>query len=68
MARHFTIVEQAFALAKSGDVASVSELTSKLRREGHDTFQFAGPSIRQQLRSLIEEARGHKRSLPAGLP
>jgi hypothetical protein len=61
MANHFTIAEHAFALAKSGDLASVSELTSKLRQEGHDTFQFAGPSIRQQLRLLIEEGQSRKR-------
>jgi hypothetical protein len=54
-----TTLERAFALARSGDHASVADIRAQLRREGHDQVEahLAGPAIGRQLRALCDAAR-----------
>lgn len=51
-----TALERAFELAKSGDYATVSDLTKQLKSEGFATSQITGPSLSKQLRELCAEA------------
>ncbi len=51
-----TALERAFQLAKSGQVATVTELKTTLKREGFDALQLEGASLMRQLRGLIEVA------------
>lgn len=52
-------LERAFALARSGEYASVGEIRARLRRERCDSVDghLSGPSITKQLRLLCDEAR-----------
>ena len=54
-----TTLERAFALARSGDCASVNDIRLRLKSERFDQVDahLAGPAIARQLRSLCEEAR-----------
>jgi hypothetical protein len=54
-----TTVERAFALARSGRFANVSDIRLALKRERFDNVEahLAGPSLVRQLRALCEEAR-----------
>jgi hypothetical protein len=54
-----TTLERAFALAESGEYASVPELRIRLRSEGYDQVDahLAGRSISRQLRALCDAAR-----------
>lgn len=62
-----TTLERAFALARSGEFASVGEIRLRLRRERCDSVEahLCGPSISRQLRLLCDEAR---RNLPPSPP
>lgn len=51
-----TVIERAFELARSGDIASVEKLIPQLRSEGHFTDGRFGPAPRKQLRALINDA------------
>ena len=51
-----TALERAFELARSGDFATVSDVTKQLKAEGFATAQITGPSLSKQLRELCTEA------------
>lgn len=51
-----TALERAFELAKSGDCATVSDVTKQLKAEGFATSQITGPSLSKQLRELCNAA------------
>lgn len=52
-----TTLERAFALARSGECASLADIRARLKAEQHDQVDahLAGPSIRRQLTRLCEE-------------
>ena len=50
-------LERAFELAKSGAVKSVSELRTKVSREGYSASQLDGAALGRQLRNLIRAHR-----------
>ena len=54
-----TTLERAFALARSGDYASVNDIRLQLKRErfDHVDAHLVGPSLTRQLRALCDEAR-----------
>jgi hypothetical protein len=54
-----TTLERAFALARSGDYATVEDIRKRLRSERHDSVDahLSGPSVRKQLLKLCNEAR-----------
>ena len=54
-----TALERAFQMARSGEVAALSEIVKALRREGYSANQIEGPVLRRQLTSLIKTARQH---------
>lgn len=61
MDQNLTALERAFQLAKSGQVASVADITDALKLEGYRIEQVQGPQLRAQLKKLIEEARAARR-------
>jgi hypothetical protein len=52
-----TTLERAFELAKSGKVASISELRQQLHAERYDTSQINGPALGRQLRGMMRKSR-----------
>ncbi len=52
-------VERAFALAASGDCASVEEIRTRLKRDGFSQIggHLSGLAIRRQLRAICDTAR-----------
>lgn len=52
-------IERAFALARSGEYATVSDIRARLKAERCDQVEahLSGPSISRQLRALCEAAR-----------
>jgi hypothetical protein len=52
-------VERAFALASSGECASLPEIRARLMKEGFSQVMehLDGPSIKRQLSELIKAAR-----------
>ncbi len=52
-----TSLERAFELARSGKVATVSDLRSQIRSEGYSVRDIDGPALGRQLRSIIAKAR-----------
>jgi hypothetical protein len=54
---HLTPLERAFALARTGDYAGVSEIRNQLQAEGYETRQLEGPALLKQLRALCDAAR-----------
>lgn len=50
-------LERAFALARSGDCGSVSEIRKQLRAERLDWRQIEGPTLTRQLKRLCQESR-----------
>jgi hypothetical protein len=61
------IVERAFEIAKSGDVASITALRQVLSKEGYPNIAqvMAGRSLRLQLTRMITEARmARQRAMP----
>ena len=50
-------LERAFQLARSGRLATVDDIKKQLKQEGYDVSSaYSGPSLRSQLRDLIEAA------------
>jgi len=52
----FTILERAFALAKTGRY-TMTERREAQAAEGYDAKQLQGPSLQKQLRQLCEDSR-----------
>ena len=52
-----TALERAFQLAKSGEVAGLTEIAKAVRREGYSSNQIEGPSLKRQLTNRIRAAR-----------
>jgi hypothetical protein len=52
-----TTLERAFALAKTGKFAEVSDIKRRLGSEGYATVQVQGASVLKQLRDLIRASR-----------
>lgn len=50
-------LERAFQLASSGHFLTLEELLKAMRSEGYAVDQINGPSIRKQLRKLIQDSR-----------
>jgi hypothetical protein len=50
-------VERAFEIARAGKRASVSEVKQQLASEGYSLNDFVGPSLNQQLRAIIKDAK-----------
>ena len=48
-----TVLERAFALAKSGSCTSVPDIKKQLRREGYSIAQIVGKSLSKQLQTLL---------------
>jgi hypothetical protein len=59
-----TALERAFALAKSGDYASVPDIRKRLIQEGYSASQITGRSLSKQLLALIRAAQ--ERAVPKG--
>lgn len=56
-----TALERAFAIARSGEKLSMTEIARVLGREGYslaETQQLYGPTLARQLRSAALQARG----------
>jgi len=54
-----TTLERAFALARSGEYPTISDIRKQLKVEGFSDApsQISGPSMLKQLRKLCDEAR-----------
>jgi hypothetical protein len=52
-----TALERAFALAKSGEYATVPDIRKRLAKEGYSVAQITGVALSTQLRALIRAAR-----------
>ena len=50
-------LEQAFQLARSGKVSSISEIKDSLRRGGCSADQVDGPFLRRKLMAIIRARR-----------
>ena len=57
MDQRITALERAFQLARSGDVAAISDIITSLNREGYYASQIEGPLLKRQLTDLIKAAR-----------
>ncbi len=51
-----TELERAFALARSGECATVVDIRRRLAQEGYGVRQLEGPMLLRQLRQLCDEA------------
>lgn len=52
-----TPLERAFEIARSGEVANLTTLVSRLNAEGYNTLQVNGSALRKQLTKLIEASQ-----------
>jgi hypothetical protein len=52
-----TALERAFALAKSGECASVPDIKKRLIQEGYSIAQITGGTLSKQLLALIRAAQ-----------
>jgi hypothetical protein len=57
MDQKMSALERAFQLAKSGQVAGLTEIATSLNREGYSANQIEGPVLKRQLAGLIKAAR-----------
>jgi len=57
MHQKMSALERAFQLAKSGEVAGLTEIVTSLNREGYSASQIEGPLLKRQLANLIKAAR-----------
>jgi hypothetical protein len=48
-----TVLERAFALAKSGTCTSIPDIKKQLRKEGYSVAQIVGKSLSKQLQALL---------------
>ncbi len=55
-----TALERAFALASSGDYATVTEVRAQLKAEHFPLHQLEGPSLLRQLRQLCIASAARK--------
>ena len=53
-----TALVRAFALAKSGECASVADIKKQLIQEGYSVAQITGAALSKQLLALIRAAQG----------
>jgi hypothetical protein len=60
--RRLTTLERAFELARSGELADVSAIKSRLRQEGYpDVYgQLYGETVKSQLRVILRAHRASK--------
>ena len=52
-----TMLERAFALARTGDYSGVAEIRAQLKVEGYSLSQLEGRSLSRQLRDLCLASR-----------
>ena len=57
MDQKLTALERAFQLARSGQVAGLTEIVTTLNREGYSGSQIEGRLLKRQLADLIKAAR-----------
>jgi hypothetical protein len=57
MNQNISALERAFAIARSGQAATVDEIKAALNREGYLSNQLEGPLLRSQLKGFIKGAR-----------
>ena len=57
MQKFKTTLERAFELARSGTLDTPTAIAKAVGREGYEQRQLDGPSLRRQLKSLIQVAR-----------
>jgi len=57
MNQRMTALERAFQLARSGQVATITEIKTSLSREGYSSTQVEGPNLMRQLTALIRAHR-----------
>jgi hypothetical protein len=57
MNQNISALERAFAIARSGQAATVDEIKAALNREGYLSNQLEGPLLRSQLKGFIKAAR-----------
>jgi hypothetical protein len=58
-------IERAFELARTGRFLDVSEIKDRLRNEGYFTDTVTGPTLRTQLKAMIEAARSTRWKAPS---
>ena len=58
MDQNTTALERAFQLAKSGELATVEAIRSRLKAEGYSVSQIVGKALIKQLRAAAYEAKG----------
>ena len=58
-------IERAFELAQTGRFLDVSEIKDRLRNEGYFTETVTGPTLRTQLKAMIEAARNTRWKAPS---
>jgi hypothetical protein len=59
-----TTLERAFALARTGECASVSEIKTRLQAEGYAPSQIEGPALVRQLKALCMAAQQEQETQP----
>ena len=52
-----TVLERAFALARTGEYAGVNDIRIKLKSEGYALHQLEGPTLMRQLRELCTASK-----------
>ena len=52
-----SVIERAFQIAKSGQVASILDLKKQLSREGYTTAAITGRTLTTQLQLMMRAAR-----------
>jgi len=57
MSSQITVLERAFALARSGEYDGVSAIRVQLKAEGFGLVQLEGPSLIKQLRAICLDSR-----------
>jgi hypothetical protein len=57
MDHKLTAIERAFAMAGSGQAASVQDIKRALHKEGYAAAQIEGSHLTAQLRAIIKAAR-----------
>jgi uncharacterized protein YbgA (DUF1722 family) len=69
MNQNISALERAFAIARSGQAATVDEIKAALHREGYLSNQLEGPLLRSQLKAFIKAAReGEQRPIRRSEP
>jgi hypothetical protein len=58
MEPNVSVLERAFALARSGKCVSVGHVKQRLLAEGYFASDIVGAALHRQLAALIQQARG----------